>query len=220
MKRTSGPPAAIGYHDVHLPEDPARAMVWAVIAEYLRPWVPAGAHVLEIGAGYCCWINSVQAARRVAVDSWADMPRHAAAGVEPVVLDASTGLSRFSDGAFDVVLASNVIEHFEPEAAAGIVSEIVRLLRDDGRVIVIQPNFRYAYRQYFDDYTHRSTFTHVSLANLLRSKGMRVLHVEPRFLPYSMRASRLPVKPWLVRAYLRSPIRPWAGQMLVVAQKG
>ena len=59
-------------------------------------------------------------------------------------------------------------------------------------MIVVQPNFRYAYRQYFDDYTHRSTFTHVSLANLLRSKGLRVLHVEPRFLPYSMRESRLP----------------------------
>ncbi len=64
-----------------------------VIAEYLRPWVPPEAHVLEIGAGYCCWINAVQAARRVAVDSWADMPRHAAAGVEAVVLDASTGLT-------------------------------------------------------------------------------------------------------------------------------
>ena len=84
---------------------------------------------------------------------------------------------------------------------------------------MIQPNFRYAYRHYFDDYTHRSTFTHVSLANLLRSTGLRILRVEPRFLPYSMRESRLPVRPWLVRAYLRSPIRPRAGQMLVVAQK-
>jgi hypothetical protein len=63
MKSTSDAPAATGYHDVHLPEDPARAMVWAVIAEYLRPWVRPGA-VLEIGAGHCCWINSVQAARR------------------------------------------------------------------------------------------------------------------------------------------------------------
>ena len=69
-----------------------------VIAEYLRPWVPPEAHVLEIGAGYCCWINAVRAARRVAVDSWPDMPRHAAAGVEAVVLDASTGLRRFADG--------------------------------------------------------------------------------------------------------------------------
>ena len=47
-----------------------------------------------------------------------------------------------------------------------------------------------------------------------------MLRVEPRFLPYSMRESRLPVKPWLVRAYLRSPIRPLAGQMLLVAEKG
>jgi hypothetical protein len=46
-----------------------------------------------------------------------------------------------------------------------------------------------------------------------------MLRVEPRFLPYSMRETRLPLRPWLVRAYLRSPIRPRAGQMLVVAQK-
>ena len=59
----------------------------------------------------------------------------------------------------------------------------------------------------------------MSLANLLRAKGLRILRVEPRFMPYSMRETRLPVTSWLVRAYLRSPIRPWAGQMLLVAQK-
>ena len=210
---------AAAYHDVHLPEHPARAVVWRVIAEYLQPWVPPDAHVLEVGAGYCCWINAVRAARRVAVDAWPDVARHASQSVEALVLDVSTGLSRFAGDSFDLVLASNVIEHFEPDAAAGLAAEIARLLRPGGRLIVIQPNFRYAYRHYFDDYTHRSAFTHVSLANLLRSRGLRILRVEPRFLPYSLRESRLPVTPWLVRAYLRSPIRPWAGQMLVVAQK-
>ena len=208
-----------GYHDVHLPEDPARAVVWRVIAEYVERWVPIDAHVLEVGAGYCGWINAVRGARKVAVDEWPDVARHASQSVEAVVLDASTGLSRFADASFDLVLASNVIEHFEPDAAATLVGDIVRLLRLGGRLIVIQPNFRYAYRYYFDDYTHRSMFTHVSLANLLRSRGLRMLRVEPRFMPYSMRESRLPVTPWLVRAYLRSPIRPWAGQMLLVAQK-
>jgi SAM-dependent methyltransferase len=208
-----------GYHDVHLPEDPARAVVWRVIADYLQPWVPPDAHVLEIGAGYCCWINAVRARRKVAVDTWPDVARHASQSVEAVVLDASAGLTRFAEASFDLVLASNVIEHFEPDAAAGVVGDIVRLLRRGGRLIAIQPNFRYAYREYFDDYAHRSMFTHVSLANLMRSKGLRLLRVEPRFLPYSMRESRLPVASWLVRAYLRSPIRPWAGQMLLVAQK-
>jgi hypothetical protein len=33
-----------------------------------------------------------------------------------------------------------------------------------------------------------------------------------------MRNSRLPIRAWTVRAYLRSPIKPRAGQMLVVAR--
>src|SRR4051812_1588765 len=144
--------ASVAYHDVHLREDPARAIVWPVIADYLRPWVPPDAHVLEIGAGYCCWINAVAGRRRVAVDTWPEIRRHAAPGVEAVVVDASTGLQRFADSSFDLVLASNVIEHFEPDAAAALIEQIVRLLRSGGRLLVIQPNFRYAYRHYFDDY--------------------------------------------------------------------
>jgi hypothetical protein len=34
-----------------------------------------------------------------------------------------------------------------------------------------------------------------------------------------MHGATLPIRPWLVRAYLRSPIKPMAGQMLVVAHK-
>ena len=50
-----------GYHDVHLPADPAREVVWQVIAEYVTRWVPADARILEIGAGYCCWISAMAA---------------------------------------------------------------------------------------------------------------------------------------------------------------
>ena len=39
-----------GYHAAHLPEDPARAIVWKVVAEHLASWVPSSAHVLELGA--------------------------------------------------------------------------------------------------------------------------------------------------------------------------
>ena len=207
------------YHSVHLTEEPTRALVWEVIADYLRPWVPQTAEVLEIGAGYCCWINAVRAARRVAVDMWTDLPRHAGAGVEPIVMDASTALGTLGAGTFDVVLASNVLEHFEPPVVASIVADVAALLRRGGRLIVVQPNFRYAYRQYFDDYTHRSVFTDVSLPTLLRAHGFRIERVAPKFLPYSMRGSRLPITRWAVRAYLRSPFKPRAGQMLVIASK-
>lgn len=208
-----------GYHDAHLPEDPARVVVWSAVAEHLSARVPPGAAVLEIGAGYCDWINSVRAARRVAVDIWTELPRFARGGVQPVVMDISTGLPSLGAESFDVVLASNVLEHFTPEVAASVASDVLTVLRPGGRLIVIQPNFAHAWRRYFDDYTHRSIFTHVSLPAMLRSRGFAVEQVSPRFLPYSMRGARVPIRRWLVRAYLRSPIKPMAGQMLVVARK-
>ena len=108
------------------------------------------------------------------------MPRP---GVEARVLDVASGLPAFGRGQFDVVLASNVLEHFSPDTASSIVGDVASLLRAGGRLIVIQPNFRYAYRHYFDDYTHRSIFTDVSLPNLLRSHGFTIDALRPKFLP-------------------------------------
>jgi SAM-dependent methyltransferase len=209
--------AVTGYHAAHLPEDPARAVVWKVVAAHLARWVPRDAHVLEVGAGYCEWINNVSAARRVALDMWPGFTRYVAHGVEPVVRDASTELSTMGAATFDVVLASNVLEHFVPDMAASVIADIRSLLKPGGRLLIVQPNFKYASKHYFDDYTHRAVFTDVSLPNLLKSKGFSIDMVQPRFLPYSMRDSRLPIRPWLVRTYLASPFKPFAGQMLVVA---
>ncbi|MGH9371926.1 MAG: class I SAM-dependent methyltransferase [Vicinamibacterales bacterium] len=214
-----GTKGAARYHAVHLQRDPARDIVWRVIADHLRPWIRPEDHVVEIGAGYCQWINAVRAARRVAIDEWPEFPAYAAEGVETSVMDAATDLSTLGVARFDVALASNVLEHFEPDTAGAVVGEVAALLKSQGRFIVVQPNFTYAYRHYFDDYTHRSIFTHVSLSNLMRAHGFRIEACQPRFLPYSMRETRMPIRPWIVRAYLRSPIKPLAGQMLVIARK-
>jgi SAM-dependent methyltransferase len=208
-----------GYHAAHLPDDPARAIVWKVVAEHLEPWMPSNGHVLELGAGYCEWINNVSAARRVALVIWPDVARFAGPGVESVVLDAASELPTLGASRFDAVLASNILEHFEPAVAASVVEDVGRLLKPGGRFVIIQPNFRHASKQYFDDYTHRAVFTDVSLPNLLRAHGFQIEHVQPRFLPYSMRGTKLPIRPWTVRAYLRSPVKPMAGQMLVIASR-
>ena len=208
------------YHLAHLVDDPRRATVWKAVAHHLAPNVPKDAHVLELGAGYCHWINNVNASRRVAVDMWTELPAHAAPGVEAMVLDITAGLQSLPPTSFDVVLASNLLEHFSGDVAANVVETVARLLRPGGRFILIQPNFRYSWRSYFDDYTHRSIFTDVSLPALLRSAGFDILQVKPRFVPYSLQGTPVPVTTWLVKAYLLSPVKPAAGQMLVIAQKG
>lgn len=207
------------YHAAHFTPHPQREAVWRVVAGYLARWVPRDSAVLEVGAAYCHWINNVRAARRVAVDIWPGVRDHVGPGVEARALDAATQLHELGESVFDVTLASNVLEHFEPQAAAAVARGVRAVLKPAGRLVLVQPNFRYAFREYFDDYTHRAVFTDVSLPAMLRAEGFDVEHVEPRFLPYSMRDTRWPIAPWLVRAYLRSPYRPRAGQMLVVAKK-
>lgn len=59
--------------------------------------------------------------------------------------------------------------HFAPDVAARVLDDLRYVLRRSGRLILIQPNFRYAWREYFDDYTHRAVFTDVSLPALLRA---------------------------------------------------
>lgn len=207
------------YHAAHLTHDPKRAVVWKVLASYLSAYIPATGDVLEIGAGYCDWINQIAAQHKVAIDLWNEMPKYAADNVETIQHDLSLGLNIFNDRNFDIILGSNILEHFDMDVASRLVADAYRLLRSGGRFILVQPNFRFAYRHYFDDYTHRSVFTDVSLPNLLRSHGFTIERTTAKLMPYSMRNSRFPMWPWLIRLYLHSPIRPFAGQMLVIARK-
>ena len=82
---------------------------------------------------------------------------------------------------------------------------------------MIQPNFRLEPRRYFDDYTHKTIFTDGGFQDFLHSLGWKVVRREGRFLPFSMK-SRLPVWGPLVSLYLALPLRPLAGQFLVVAE--
>ncbi|GAB6177651.1 class I SAM-dependent methyltransferase [Desulfobaculum senezii] len=203
------------YHATRFTHDPRRRGVWNEIAAYLRPFVPDGARVLEVGGGYCEFINAVPAGEKHVMDLFADVGRYADEGITAHVGDA-TDLSRFESGSMDVVLASNFFEHLERDTFEACAREIHRVLRPGGRLLVIQPNFKYCADSYFDDYTHRLIFTDAGMKDWLESLAFAVERVEPRFLPFSMK-SRLPKAPWLVRLYLRSPIRPMAGQFFLCA---
>ena len=143
--------------------------------------------------------------------------RHWGAGVAPLIQSALEPLP-LPSGSLGTVLASNFFEHFTLEQGEQILAETWRMLRVGGRLIVVQPNFRLEPRRYFDDYTHRTAYTDNGFCDFLRANGFRVVHVEPRFTPFSMK-SRLPTAGWLIQLYLALPWRPFAGQFLVVAEK-
>lgn len=202
------------YYQSRFGFEPERDSVWRIICEYLQPFIPPDGRVLDFGAGYCSFINHVQAAEKHALDIFPGFVRFAQVNVHTHI-GRCEDLRMFSDGYFDAVFASNLLEHLTRQAVADTLAEVVRVLKPSGRLIVIQPNFHYCYREYFDDYTHLQVFTHVTLADLLASSGFDVERVEARFLPLSFK-SRLPKWSWMVRLYLRLPFRPLAKQMLVI----
>ena len=206
------------YFETRFRPDPRRERLWKHLAPYLADFIPPHARVLELGAGYCYFINAVSGQRRVAVDIGDTVVSHATPGVEAVQSDACAFLERTPDGSFDFVFASNFLEHFEWTELDRLKTHIKRVLAPGGRLALVQPNFRLAPGRYFDDYTHRTIFTDVSLVDWLEASGLRVIRVEPRFLPLTVK-SRLGGFTSLIPLYLKLPWRPLAGQMFVLAER-
>lgn len=204
-----------GYFQTRLAPNPHRTVVWKHICQYLERWIPADAAVLELGAGWCDFANNVRARRSVAMDLDPTVRRAAAEHVQAELGDC-TDLSRFADDEFDVVFASNLLEHLERPATGQLLAEAARVLRPGGQLILLQPNFRLNPGGYFDDYTHVAIYTDRSLADYLTSEGWRVVQNHRRFLPLTMN-SKGSALTFLVPWYLRSPVKPLAGQMLLTA---
>jgi ubiquinone/menaquinone biosynthesis C-methylase UbiE len=204
-----------GYFETRLALNPNRGQIWVHICDYLSRFIPPSSRVLELGAGWCDFSNHVKAARVVAMDLDSTVQRAADGRVQAVVGDC-TDLAQFGSAEFDVVFASNLLEHLERDMAEKLLSEAARVLSPGGRLILMQPNFRLNPGGYFDDFTHVAIYTDRSLSDYLTSLGWKVERVMPRFLPLTLR-SKASHLTFLVPFYLRSPIKPLAGQMLLIA---
>jgi len=199
--------------------DKDRATVWREIVRYLSPYLASAETIVDLGAGYCDFINNVSAEKRIAVDWSSDFMRFAANGVQ-TLQSAVTDLGKIETSSADVVLASNLLEHLTDDELGQVMTEVRRVLAAGGVFIAMQPNYRYAYKTYFDDPTHKKVFSDEALRQFLVSHGFEIMLVKPKFLPFSMnsRPSFIPLHPLVVRAYLRSPMKPFAGQMLFVTR--
>ena len=205
-----------GYHETRLPYDPRRDRLWRTLADaHFQALIQPHFCVLELGAGYGHFINHIRCRRRIAVDSWPGMAEHLAPGVESCI-SSVTDLSGVEDASVDFAFASNLFEHLTQPEFATALAQLRRKLVPGGSLCILQPNYRFAFREYFDDYTHVSVYSDRSLADFLAANGFRVTNCVPRFLPLTIK-SRLPVSEALIRLYLALPFRPLGKQMLIQA---
>lgn len=204
----------INYHKTRFKFDPGRVKVWKAITEYLQPYVGSDKTVFDMGSGYGDFINLIEANKKFALDISSDVKDYIDKDVT-FINKPSTSLEDLTTNSVDVVFSSNLLEHLDRTQLDQTMKGVQRAIKDGGALILIGPNYRYAYREYFDDYTHKSIFTHVTLTDLMYEYGFTPIKVVPKFLPLSLK-SRLPKSYLLTKLYLHSPIRPLGKQMLLI----
>jgi SAM-dependent methyltransferase len=195
--------------------------IWKVLCDdFFQRHVKPSDTVVDIGAGYCEFINNISAAKKIAVDVNPDVSRFAAPDVR-VINAPCTAIDQLAASSVDVVFMSNFLEHLPDKAAVlATLRESCRILRTGGSVIILQPNIRFLPGEYWDFFDHHTPLTDRSLVEGLQLAGLSARVVYPRFLPYTTK-SRLPKAAFLVRLYLRLPLlwRLLGTQALVVATK-
>jgi SAM-dependent methyltransferase len=125
-------------------------------------------------------------------------------------------------GSVDVVFTSNFFEHLPNKAElVATLEECHRILRPDGRLMVVMPNIRYLPGRYWDYFDHHLALTHYSLVEALALSGFQPEVVLPRFLPYTIKHSKMPRLLPIVRLYMRMPFawRFVGKQMFVLARR-
>src|SRR5215831_21283011 len=177
-----------GYHETRLRYDERRNRLWKILCEsYFQRFIGPEDCVLELGAGYGHFINHIRSRRRIAVDSWAGMTAYLQPGIEAHVCSV-TELEMIENESVDFAFASNLFEHLTQEQFARTLRGLAAKLKRGGTLNILQPNYRFAYREYFDDYTHVAVYSDRSLADFLSVNGFEVKECHARFLALTIKS--------------------------------
>jgi SAM-dependent methyltransferase len=209
---------SIYQHRFSAAERDALTRVWRILVrDFFQRWIGKDDSVLDVGAGFCNFINHVSARHRVAFDANPLVARYCGPGTEFVCGKTIASVGR--SGPFHVAFMSNFLEHLSsPEEILDLLSNLRQFLAPGARVIILQPNFALVGAQYFDFIDHKVILTDKSLIEALELSGYDIIFLKRRFLPYTSK-SRLPKWSWLVKLYLLLPPAQWlfGKQSLVVA---
>jgi SAM-dependent methyltransferase len=198
-----------------------RDRVWQILTRhYFQRWIACTDTVLDLGAGYCEFINNIQAGRKIAVDLNPVTPLKAAPNVTVVSQDVTTPW-QVNTQSVDVVFTSNFFEHLpSKQALVYCLSEIHRVLRPNGRLLALGPNIRFCFDIYWDFFDHYLPLSERSLVEAAGIAGFSPEKVIPRFLPFTMQGKAPPTSA-LIRLYLLLPLawRLLGKQFFVVVRK-
>lgn len=177
--------------------------------------------ILDIGGGYCEFINHIQGREKYLIDPNPDSKTFANPDVNVINLNILSLDDREKiPKRFDKIFISNFFEHLgNKEELIEVLLFCFDQLKPGGSLLIIQPNFKYSFKEYYDFIDHTLPITHLALQELLQTIGFKIDVLIPRFLPFSTKGR--PASPSLLKLYLKLPFL-WnflGGQMFIKASK-
>jgi len=201
-----------------------KLQLWKVLVnQFLQPHISPESVILDIGGGYCEFINHVHGREKYLIDLNPAAVEMADDDVTVLIVDILDRQARkiaLSNHYFDVIFLSNFLEHLpHKESLIEVLSFCHDKLNQGGSLLIIQPNFKYSYREYYDFIDHTLAITDRSLQEVLQVIGFQIELIIPKFLPFSTKGR--PSSPWLLSLYLRLPFLWWflGGQLFVKASR-
>jgi len=198
-----------------------RAEIWQVLSEcYFQKFVRSTDTVLDIGAGFCEFSNSIVSQQTIALDLNPETAQTAKKNVLVISQDVTKPWSLSSDSV-DLAFSSNFLEHLPDKTSVSFcLSEARRVLKPNGKLLLLGPNIRFCSDVYWDFFDHLIPLSDRSVMEALKIQGFEILSNVPRFLPFTMSDSA-PPHPLFVKLYLKLP---WVwhilgAQFFVVSRK-
>jgi ubiquinone/menaquinone biosynthesis C-methylase UbiE len=194
--------------------------IWKVFCDtFLSKYVSPNDTVVDLAAGYCEFINNIKCKTKIAVDINPAAAQYKNDDVKLILNDVTKMVDLPSDSV-DVVFTSSFFEHLlSKDDLLKTLLEVRRVLKTGGRLLIVMPNIRYSYKEYWDFFDHTLPVSHKALEEGLRAMGYDIETVYPRFVPYTTK-SRFPKALTLVRWYLKMPfLFPLFGKQLFISAK-
>jgi ubiquinone/menaquinone biosynthesis C-methylase UbiE len=96
-------------------------------------------------------------------------------GLDVKLCDVENEKLPFDDNTFDVIYSKSFIEHlYYPEK---YLEEAYRVLKPNGMLLTLVPDWESNYKIYFDDFTHRTPFTQMALTDAYKMYGFKEVRV-------------------------------------------
>jgi len=129
-----------------------------------------GMSLLEIGCGRCETLNKFKELKLNVTGL--DVSKEAISfsdGVVVKICNIEKQKIPFEDNTFDIIFSKSLIEHLsEPD---NFLKESRRVLKKNGILITMVPDWESNYKIYFDDHTHKTPYTKYSLLDAYKIFG-------------------------------------------------